>query len=104
MCGTAPAADSERGEALYLQHCLGCHESNAYIRQDRRVSDLTDLRRWVARWAFYLRLQWGGQELGDVTAYLNRAYYGFESVQVSGASSEPRGRDFRPAFCYFEKP
>jgi len=71
----ARGASSERGENLYLNHCLSCHESTAHIRENRRASNLAEVRRWVARWSLQLELGWGPDEVEDVTAYLNRTYY-----------------------------
>ncbi len=77
----------ERGEGLYLNHCLSCHESTAHIRKNRRAKTLAEVRRWVARWSVQLELGWGLNEVDDVTAYLNRTYYRFADV-----SWVPRGR------------
>lgn len=71
----ARGASSERGESLYLNHCLSCHESTAHIRENRRAKSLAEVRRWVARWSLQLELGWGPDEVEDVTAYLNRTYY-----------------------------
>ena len=76
------AADLQRGEGLYLNHCLSCHESTAHIRHDRHAKTMDDLRRWVARWAVQLDLGWSRQEIEDVTAYLNRTYYRFSDVSL----------------------
>ncbi len=71
----ARGASPVRGEGLYRNHCLSCHESIAHIRENRRARSLTDIRRWVARWAEELDLGWGADEVEDVTSYLNRTYY-----------------------------
>ncbi len=81
-------ASPERGEGLYLNHCLSCHESTAHIRENRRAKTLAEVRRWVARWSVQLELGWGLNEVDDVTAYLIRTYYGLGDV--SGAPWGPR--------------
>ena len=81
-------ASPERGESLYLNHCLSCHESTAHIRENRRAKTLAEVRRWVARWSAQLELGWGLNEVDDVTAYLNRTYY--RLGDVSGAPCGPR--------------
>ncbi len=73
-------ASPERGESLYLNHCLSCHESTAHIRENRRAMTRAEVRRWVARWSVQLELGWGPNEVDDVTAYLNRTYYRFADV------------------------
>ena len=75
-------ADLQRGEALYLNHCLSCHESTAHIREDRHAETMDELRRWVARWAVQLNLGWSRREIEDVTTYLNRTYYRFSDVSM----------------------
>ena len=76
------AADLQRGEGLYLNHCLSCHESTAHIREDRHAVSMHELRRWVARWAVQLELGWSQREIEDVTAYLNRTYYRFSDLSM----------------------
>lgn len=76
-------ASHERGEGLYLNHCLSCHESTAHIRNNRRAKSLAELRWWVARWAVQLELGWGPDEVEDVTAYLNRTYYRLGDVSLA---------------------
>ena len=74
----AYGADLGRGKALYQNHCRGCHESTAHVRDDRRARDLRELRRWVARWALQIEMGWNRDEVEDVTGYLNDAYYHFK--------------------------
>ncbi len=75
-------ADLQRGEGLYLNHCLSCHESTAHIREDRHAETIEELRRWVVRWAVQLNLGWSRREIEDVTTYLNRTYYRFSDVSM----------------------
>ncbi len=74
----AYGADLGRGKALYQNHCRGCHESTAHVRDDRRARDLSELRGWVARWALQIEMGWSRDEVEDVTGYLNDAYYRFK--------------------------
>ena len=64
-----------RGELLYQNHCRSCHESLVHIRSKRRVKSLADLQYWVGRWSVEVDLKWSGQEIEDVTYYLNKLYY-----------------------------
>lgn len=68
-----------RGQMLYENHCVSCHESVVHIRRDRRLRSLPELRAKVSFWADHLRLRWGTEEVDDVVTYLNDRYYGFES-------------------------
>lgn len=64
-----------RGEMLYSNHCLGCHESMIHIREKRRVQHLEALRDTVTRWSQELNLNWSSEEIEDVVLYLNIRYY-----------------------------
>ena len=64
-----------RGEMLYTNHCLGCHESLVHIREKRQVKNLDALRAKVIRWSQELELKWSSDEIADVMLYLNMRYY-----------------------------
>jgi mono/diheme cytochrome c family protein len=66
-----------RGQQLYENHCIGCHESVAYIRARRHIKSLPQLREEVGRWASYTNLPWGREEIDDVVEYLNSRHYRF---------------------------
>lgn len=68
-----------RGQMLYENHCTACHESVVHIRETRRTRSLAALRGRVTHWADYLRLDWGADEVEEVTRYLDDRYYRFES-------------------------
>lgn len=67
-----------RGQLLYENHCMSCHESVIHIRTDKRIRTLPELRTRVLQWAEYLKLRWGSEEVEDVVNYLNSQYYKFE--------------------------
>jgi hypothetical protein len=75
-----PAAPP-RGQLLYENHCLSCHESLVHIRSSRRTQSLTELRARVTHWAEYLHLRWSKEEVDEVVRHLNSRYYKFESRQ-----------------------
>ena len=64
-----------RGEMLYSNHCLTCHESIVHIRGKRSAGNLDALRTAVTRWSRELDLKWSSQEIEDVILYLNLNYY-----------------------------
>lgn len=68
-----------RGQMLYENHCMSCHESVVFIRGNHRTQSLKALRGRVIHWANYLHLRWGKEEVEDVVGHLNRQYYKFES-------------------------
>jgi hypothetical protein len=67
-----------RGQLLYENHCISCHESIVHVRLRQQAMSLPELRARVLHWATYLQLRWGKEEIEDVVGYLNRQYYKFE--------------------------
>jgi cytochrome c peroxidase len=72
------AAEQEKGSALYQQHCVSCHGSEIYTREDRKVNSLPGLQRQVQRCETALGLRWFDEDIGDVAAYLNESFYHFK--------------------------
>jgi len=68
-----------RGQMLYENHCMACHESVVFIRDNHRIQSLKALRGRVSHWASYLHLRWGKDEVEEVVTHLNNRYYKFES-------------------------
>lgn len=64
-----------RGEMLYTNHCLSCHESIVHIREKRSAKNLDALRGAVIRWSQELELKWSSRDVEDVVLYLNLRYY-----------------------------
>ena len=76
----APESHSQeldRGQMLYENHCLQCHESEVHIREQRKVRSLKDLEEQVNRWVKELKVAWGDEEIADIARYLNRTVYKF---------------------------
>ncbi|MCP4331683.1 MAG: cytochrome c [Gammaproteobacteria bacterium] len=77
MLGSAQAADLENGDDLHFEHCTGCHDSAVYTRASRNVQSLDRLGTQVRFCKNSLSLTWFDDEVDDVIAYLNQAYYHF---------------------------
>ena len=73
----APEITPTRGQMLYENHCIACHQSTAHIRRDRRANSLKALEGWVIRWSNQQQLNWSTEDVGDVVDYLNNRYYKF---------------------------
>jgi len=71
-----------RGQLLYENHCMSCHESVVHIRTTKDTQSLQELRARVVHWAQYLNLCWGRDEVEDVVTHLNAQYYQFEPPSV----------------------
>lgn len=81
--GTAHS-DMANGEKLHATTCVNCHVSIAggdgssiYTRPNRRVKDLTGLKKQVTFCERNLGLTWFDEQINDVTEHLNNSYYKF---------------------------
>ncbi len=68
----------ERGQMLYENHCLECHESKVHIRKQSKVRSLKNLEQEVNRWGQELDLAWRNKEIEDISRYLNHTFYKFD--------------------------
>jgi len=75
--GASQAADIAAGKEQHQQHCLSCHGSEVYTRQDRRVQSRKGLTAQVQRCQLSLNLNWFDDEVENTAEYLNREYYHF---------------------------
>ena len=73
----ALAADIDNGDELHLDSCTGCHDSQVYTREERKIRDLAALGRQVRFCKDTIGVPWFDDEVEDVIAYLNHTYYGF---------------------------
>ena len=74
-------SDSSRGQLLYENHCIVCHDSRTHIREKRKSRSVADIEKWVLRWDQHLKLEWNRAEINDVIQYLNRRFYQFPSTK-----------------------
>lgn len=72
------AADVERGKLLHGTFCRGCHNESVANREPRIARTYGELRGQVVRWQANAGLKWQPEDIEDVTAYLNAAYYNFK--------------------------
>ena len=77
--GSGAAETFDRGQALYENHCMTCHESMVHTRDTRRAASRADLHKWVSTWSFHAALDWSGEEIEDVTDYMDRRWYHFST-------------------------
>ncbi|MDX2504198.1 MAG: hypothetical protein QNL62_06955 [Gammaproteobacteria bacterium] len=71
-----------RGQLLYENHCIACHDSRAYIREKRKSRSVTDIEKWVFQWAQQINLDWNRADINDVTEYLNQRFYQFPDENI----------------------
>lgn len=77
ILNSAQAAEVDRGQLLYENHCGGCHDSKAHLREDKLVKNLVDLSKQVIRWQYAQKLNWEYDDVIQVTRYLNQEFYHF---------------------------
>ncbi len=76
-CSEVPQGDAARGEKIH-EVCLDCHGTSLYVKQDRKVKSLDQLRKETLRWGDYYSPAFSPQDVDDVVAYLNRDFYKFK--------------------------
>jgi len=79
VSGGAPGETFDRGQALYENHCMSCHETTVHTRETHRATSMADLRKWVATWSFHASLGWSSEEIDDVVDFMDRHYYHFST-------------------------
>jgi mono/diheme cytochrome c family protein len=68
-------AKMSRGEMLYRNHCIECHNQQIHWRDARIAKDIQSLRVQVDRWQDAIGMHWTPEEINDVSRYLNSTYY-----------------------------
>jgi hypothetical protein len=68
-------AQMSRGEMLYRNHCIECHNQQIHWRDARIAKDLNGIEREVQRWQDAIGVHWTSDEVNEVSRYLNRTYY-----------------------------
>ena len=72
---TASAAD---GAGLHQGHCVSCHGTEVYTRDDRRVTTRPGLTKQVQRCELALGLGWFEEDVDAVAEFLNQRFYQFK--------------------------
>jgi hypothetical protein len=72
------AADPANGKTLTDQHCVKCHGSEVYTRENRRVTSLQGLHKQVRFCEQNLGLTWFDDQIEDTATYLNQEFYQFD--------------------------
>lgn len=81
-----------RGEMLYANHCIACHDSQVHWRDRRQVTDWTSLEAQVRHWQAVGQLNWSGRDIEDVARHLNERIYRFPPRAGMAAARGPSRR------------
>ena len=71
-------ADAQRGQQLHDEHCMKCHDTGVYTRENRRITNQETLLKQVRRCELNLGLRWFDKDINDVAEYLNQSFYNFK--------------------------
>ena len=71
------AVDIENGKILHDTNCMRCHDETNYTRPNRIVNSFDELRERISLCELSAEMAWFEEEIDDVTAYLNKAFYHF---------------------------
>ena len=79
FAGCAPQikGNPNRGERLHAG-CVGCHGTERYDPEVRRVKSYGELVAAVHRWNDMMNPVFDTQEVADLIVFLNETYYRFE--------------------------
>ncbi len=87
--------NSAKGKKIYSKsECLRCHQSNKlFTRKDHKVKTLSQLNSQVRKCDTQLNTHLFDDEIEDVVAYLNQAYYKFpaKNKKNENKTQEPKG-------------
>lgn len=75
---SAQAIDIENGKALHDEGCLRCHNETKYTRKDRLINSFDELHKRIRNCELMTDMTWFDEEIDDVAAYLNEAFYHFD--------------------------
>ncbi|MES9847451.1 MAG: cytochrome c [Candidatus Thiodiazotropha sp.] len=74
---TSQGADPAIGKQLTEEHCIRCHGSEVYRRENRRVTSLPGLHKQVRFCEQNLGLTWFDDQIESTATYLNLEFYKF---------------------------
>jgi len=74
----ALAAGNGQGKVLYEKNCVGCHDDSVYKRSDRRVENLSALKKQITGCEHAANAKLSPAQIDDLTHYLNSQYYRFK--------------------------
>jgi mono/diheme cytochrome c family protein len=72
--------DADNGKVLFEKSkCTQCHGTDIFTREDRKVKDIKSLETQVRMCDSQLNVNWFDDEIKDVVAYLDMAFYKFSN-------------------------
>jgi len=71
------AADTEEGKASYEEDCTSCHDSKVFTRKDRKINELTALKKQVHKCVVATEASWFEEDEENAVAYISETFYKF---------------------------
>jgi hypothetical protein len=66
------------GKVLHDRHCMRCHDTSVYTREDHMIQNAAQLEAQVGRCATGpAEVDWTRDQIQSVARYLGKAFYGF---------------------------
>lgn len=85
-----PGATGSRGQMLYGNHCIACHNTQMHWRDKKLATDWASLKAQVRHWQGVAQLGWSEDEVDDVARFLNDSFYRFpHGGRVAGVPVPP---------------
>lgn len=85
-----PAPSTARGTLLYDTHCIACHTTEVHWRGRKLVTDWPSLKEQVRRWQAVQQLNWGEEDIVQVSRHLNGLFYKVKETGAVGQSAAIR--------------
>ncbi len=77
MAQAQSAVPASRGQLLYDNHCVACHDRQVHWRDAKVVTNWPTLVAQVRRWQAIEKLAWTNDDILQVARHLNAAIYGY---------------------------
>lgn len=72
------ASGESEGQRLHAEHCMTCHGTDVYTRENRIVHSYRELKERIRQCELSNELAWFDEEIEAVSTYLNNHFYHFE--------------------------
>ena len=87
-----PGAAGSRGQMLYGNHCVACHNTQMHWRDKKLATDWASLKALVRRWQGVAQLGWNDDDIVEVARHLNERIYRFPQTSDPVTSMPSPGR------------
>ena len=86
--------DAKKGKILFdKSQCNKCHGTEVYTRENRKIKSLKALEKQVRYCDSQLSVNWFDEDISDVVAYLNDAFYKFDTNKKNTKKEDSRNHE-----------